>query len=78
MKMTYATLIGGSLIVFLAVVMAVVFIPGLVWQPPQTFVGHPYSPAEAHGREIFYRNGCNYCHTQYVREWDTASGPTTR
>jgi cytochrome c oxidase cbb3-type subunit 2 len=78
MKMTYATLIGGSLIVFLAVVMAVVFIPGLVWQPPQTFVGHPYSPAEAHGREIFYRNGCNYCHTQYVREWDTASGPESQ
>ena len=29
---------------------------------------------EASGREVFYSNGCNYCHTQYVREDDTAMG----
>lgn len=74
MKMTLATILFGGLLVFFAVVLALVFIPVFVWHPPQTYVGHPYTPLEERGRVIFYSNGCNYCHTQYVREFDTASG----
>ncbi len=78
MKMTFTTTIVGALIVFLAVVTAVVFFPGLIWDPPQTFIAHPYSEAEARGREVFYSNGCNYCHTQYVRLEDTAMGAASQ
>ena len=68
MKMTFKTVVIGGLIVFLAVVIAAVFIPKFVWNPPQTVIAHEYTPAQERGREIFYSNGCNYCHTQYVRE----------
>ena len=74
MKMTFRIVVIGGVIVFFAVVIAVVFIPGLVWNPPQTVAAHPYSSEQARGREVFYSNGCNYCHTQYVRSEDTAMG----
>ena len=74
MKMTFSVTIIGAFIVFLAVVMAAVFIPGLVWTPPETIVAHPYTPEQERGRKIFYSNGCNYCHTQYVRYYDTGLG----
>jgi mono/diheme cytochrome c family protein len=77
MKMTFRFVIIGALVVFFAVVTAVVFIPGLVWNPPQTVIAHEYDDLEAQGREVFYSNGCNYCHTQYVREQDTAMGPVS-
>ena len=77
MKMTVRITIVGALVVFFAVVTAVVFIPSLVWDPPQTVIAHAYSDLEAQGRKVFYSNGCNYCHTQYVREADTAMGPVS-
>lgn len=78
MKMTFKTVVIGGAIVFLAVVTAVVFIPNLVWNPPQTTVAQPYTPEQERGRVLFYSNGCNYCHTQYVRAEDTAMGPVSQ
>ena len=77
MKMTPAVVIAGAIIVFLAVVMAAVFIPGWVWDPPQTWIAHPYTEEEELGRITFYSNGCNYCHTQYVRYFDSGNGPVS-
>ncbi len=74
MKMTLTTVIALSLIIFFAVVTAVVFIPGVVWSPPETIIAHPYTEAQARGRKVFYSNGCNYCHTQYVRYYDSEFG----
>jgi cytochrome c oxidase cbb3-type subunit 2 len=78
MRMTFKVTIIGALIVFFAVVIAVVFVPGLVWEPPQTVIAHPYSEDEQAGRVIFYSNGCNYCHTQYVRAEDTGMGEVSQ
>jgi len=78
MRMTFRTTVLGGVIVFLTVVSAVVFIPGTVYNPPQTVVAHPYTAEEEQGRVLFYSNGCNYCHTQYVREVDTAMGPISQ
>jgi mono/diheme cytochrome c family protein len=78
MKMTFKTIVIGGLIVFFAVVLAAVFIPTGVWNPPQTDVAHPYSDQQESGRELFYANGCNYCHTQYVRYDDTGMGPISQ
>ena len=75
MRMTFRLIIIGGLIVFFAVVAVVVFIPKIVWNPPQTLVAQDYAGLQAEGRKLFYSNGCNYCHTQYVRLEDTAMGP---
>jgi mono/diheme cytochrome c family protein len=78
MKMTFKTVVIGGLIVFFAVVLAAVFIPTGIWTPPQTDVAHPYTDQQERGRNLFYSNGCNYCHTQYVRYEDTAMGPISQ
>jgi mono/diheme cytochrome c family protein len=78
MKMTFRTIIIGGLIVFFAVVTVAVFVPGLIWDPPQTTIAHPYTPLEERGRKLFYSNGCNYCHTQYVREEDIGMGAVSQ
>jgi RsiW-degrading membrane proteinase PrsW (M82 family) len=43
MKMTFKTIVIGGLIVFFAVVLAAVFIPTAIWNPPQTDIAHPYT-----------------------------------
>ena len=77
MRMTFRLIILGGLIVFFAVVAVVVFIPKIVWNPPPTVIAQQYGDQEAQGRKLFYSNGCNYCHTQYVRQEDTAMGPVS-
>jgi mono/diheme cytochrome c family protein len=77
MRMTFRTIVIGGVIVFFAVVAVAVFVPSLIWDPPQTTVAHPYTEEQQRGRELFYSNGCNYCHTQYVRAEDTAMGPVS-
>lgn len=77
MKMTFRVIIIGGLIVFFAVVIVAVFVPGLIWKPTETAIAHPYTDSEEAGRKLFYSNGCNYCHTQYVREMDTGMGPVS-
>ncbi len=78
MRMTFATIVGGALIVFFSVVAVVVFVPTLIWTPAPTFIAHPYTAEQERGRMLFYANGCNYCHTQYVRDADTAMGPVSQ
>jgi mono/diheme cytochrome c family protein len=78
MRMTFRVIVIGGVIVFFAVVAVAVFAPTLVWQPAQTTVAHPYTAEQERGRELFYSNGCNYCHTQYVRYEDTAMGPISQ
>lgn len=74
MKMTFRTIFFGGLLVFFAVVIVVVFVPNLLWKPPVTTVAHTYTSQQEIGRKLFYSNGCNYCHTQYVRTEDTGMG----
>jgi mono/diheme cytochrome c family protein len=77
MKMTFKVIVIGGVIVFFAVVLVAVFVPSLIWNPSQTVIAHPYTAEQTRGRELFYSNGCNYCHTQYVRAEDTAMGPVS-
>jgi mono/diheme cytochrome c family protein len=77
MKMTFKVIVIGGGIVFFAVVLVAVFVPSLIWNPPQNVIAHAYTSEQARGRELFYSNGCNYCHTQYVRAEDTAMGPVS-
>jgi cbb3-type cytochrome c oxidase subunit II len=78
MKMTFKVILVGGLLVFFAVVSVVVFAPVALWNPPQTTVAIERSLEQLLGRELFYGNGCNYCHTQYVRDIDNGMGPTSQ
>ena len=78
MRMTFKVIIVGGLIGFFAVVTWVVFLPTALWQPDRTIIAQGYTGDAGHGRTLFYSNGCNYCHTQYVREQDVAMGPRVR
>jgi mono/diheme cytochrome c family protein len=79
MKMSFAIIVGGAIFIFFAVVMAAVFIPGWVWNPPQTTAAHVYTAQEELGRKVYFSNGCDYCHTQYVRYYDADfTGPVSQ
>jgi mono/diheme cytochrome c family protein len=78
MRMSFRVVAIGAPLLFLAVVVATVLVPKFVWNPPQTVIAEPRTALEERGREVFYTNGCNYCHTQYVRFYDTASGDVSQ
>ncbi|MGE4554003.1 MAG: c-type cytochrome [Desulfovibrionaceae bacterium] len=78
MKMTFPRIFFGGLVVFTIMVLMVVFMPVLMWRPEPTVNAHPYTEQQLLGRQLFWSNGCNYCHTQYVREADNAMGPVSR
>ena len=75
--MTFKIILVGGLLVFFAVVSVVVFAPTALWDPPQTTVAETRTVEQSRGRVLFYSNGCNYCHTQYVRDVDTGMGPVS-
>jgi len=77
MKMSFKVILWGGLAVFFAVVTVVVFTPVAVWKPATTPIAHPYTPSQELGRVLYFSNGCNYCHTQYVRDVDNAMGPVS-
>jgi len=67
MRMTFKVIIVGGLVGFFAVVTWVVFLPTALWHPERTVIAQGYTGDVGRGRTLFYSNGCNYCHTQYVR-----------
>lgn len=75
--MSFKVIFWGGLAVFFAVVTVVVFTPVAIWKPPTTTIAHAYTPDQLLGRTLFYSNGCNYCHTQYVRDVDNGMGPVS-
>src|SRR5450759_1240311 len=78
MKMSFKIVLWGAIVVVLAVVTVVVFTPAVVWKPPTTLIAHPYTAQQESGRKLFYSNGCNYCHTQYVRAVDNGMGSVSQ
>lgn len=77
MKMSFKVVLWGGIAVVFAVITVVVFTPTALWKPPTTVIAHPYTAEQEAGRKLFYSNGCNYCHTQYVREVDNGMGPVS-
>lgn len=70
MRMTPVLLVTGSLLIFWATFFMVVMLP--TWtipaQPSDTW--RALREAEERGRELYIRNGCTSCHSQYVRPQD--------
>ena len=62
----------GSLLAFTVIVIAVVIVPTIEDDLTPSESWRARTPEENAGREIYIANGCQYCHSQYVRpqDWD--------
>lgn len=74
MRMTPALLIIGGLLVFLASISIMVFIPAMMFHPSPSGIWRPLTPEEEEGNRLYVKNGCSYCHSQYIRVTDWGEG----
>jgi cytochrome c oxidase cbb3-type subunit 2 len=62
------SLVGVSALIYGVLAIAMGVLPGVVLSGTAPTTGlKPLTAAQAHGREIYVREGCEYCHTQNVR-----------
>ncbi len=69
-RMDGRTIFFGAFIVFSSIIFVVVALPYLSFQPKQSADARPLNALETKGRQLYAANGCNYCHTQYLRPQD--------
>jgi cytochrome c oxidase cbb3-type subunit 2 len=74
MKMTPTHVIGSSLIIFGAVVFIVVILPWATISEAPSDIFRVRTPLEEEGRRIYVNNGCTFCHTQFIRNFDWGHG----
>jgi len=75
MKMTPVAIVGGSLLILIAVVMVVVILPYA--NTSKTIPSDLFrlrTSMEEEGRNLYISNGCVYCHTQSIRAVDWGLG----
>lgn len=73
----YAFLVAFVSATFLSIVFMTVILPNIVFQPdPSEFVVD-LNESELRGRDIYKREGCVYCHSQFVRPQDRNGGPVS-
>lgn len=70
MRMTPALLFLGGLIIFWAAVLTMVFMPVYMMRSSPSDIWRPMTAEEKAGLKLFVGNGCSYCHTQFVRNFD--------
>ncbi len=70
MKMTPAAIILGGLLVFTPVLFMHVILPWITISEQGSEIFRPRTPLEEEGRSIYVNNGCTFCHTQFVRNFD--------
>lgn len=70
LQMTPKVTVFGSMLAFLVIVALVVFLPAFEdsLEPSDTY--RERTELEKEGRAIYIANGCQYCHSQYVRPQD--------
>jgi cbb3-type cytochrome oxidase cytochrome c subunit len=61
-------------LIFLTIIFVTAILPATTFQPEATAASHDYTASEWRGREIYKREGCVYCHTQFVRYQDREMG----
>jgi cytochrome c oxidase cbb3-type subunit II len=72
MNMNLRLLLGGSLMIFAAILCVAVILPWATTTEKPSDIHRPRTAPEEEGRAIYIANGCTYCHTQFVRnlDWD--------
>lgn len=61
-------------LIFLTIIFVTALLPAMTFQPEKTEAAVHYTAQEWHGREVYKREGCVYCHTQFVRYQDREMG----
>lgn len=74
----YMFLILGVASTFFAIIFVTVMLPQLTFRPEANEWAVEYTEQELRGREIYKREGCWYCHTQFVRPQDRGLGPVAQ
>lgn len=74
MRINYFIAGGFVVLVFCVIIFVTTVLPAFTFQPTPTEVAHKYTDAELRGRNIYRREGCFYCHTQFVRLQDREAG----
>ncbi len=74
MKMTPALVVIGSLLVFWSSVIIAIVLPAMTIDEQPSDLWRPWSAKEAAGHDLYVRNGCSYCHSQFVRVVDSDLG----
>ena len=72
MKMTPSIIVVGSTIIFASVLSIIIILPWTTISDQPSDIFRERTALEDKGREVYIRNGCTYCHTQFVRaiDWD--------
>ncbi len=72
MNMNLRLLLGGSLMIFAAILCVAVILPWATSTEKPSEIFRPRTSLEEEGRKTYIANGCTYCHTQFVRnlDWD--------
>ncbi len=70
MKMTTRVIMVGSAIIIAAVIVVNLYVPWATMSRAPSEIYRPRTALEERGREIYVNNGCTYCHTQFVRNFD--------
>lgn len=74
MKMTPALVVIGSLMVFWCSVIIAIILPAMTLNDKPSELWRPWSAKEAAGHDLYVRNGCSYCHSQFIRVMDSDLG----
>jgi cbb3-type cytochrome c oxidase subunit II len=69
-------LIAGTFValIFLTIIFVTAILPATTFKPEPTAAAHKYTAQETRGRDIYRREGCFYCHSQFTRYQDRESG----
>jgi cbb3-type cytochrome oxidase cytochrome c subunit len=77
--LNYRTGAIGIMVAFFAAIFATVLLPAFLFNPAPTGRGNEYAwnrkGNPARGRQVYVREGCVYCHSQYTRLQDRGLGP---
>jgi len=74
MKMTPSLIIIGGTVIFASVLLIAVILPWTTISDRPSEIYRPRTALEEKGREIYVKNGCTYCHTQFIRNIDWGLG----
>lgn len=68
--------IAGSFValIFLTIIFVTAILPATTFQPEPSESAVKFTDAEKRGRDIYRREGCFYCHSQFTRYQDRESG----
>jgi len=74
MKMTPAIVIIGSIMAFWASMSVLVIMPAVTLHVEPSEIWRPMNAEEEAGYRLYVRNGCSYCHSQFIRVMDWGQG----